>query len=314
MMTRTVFLIPLFVALAACSDGPVSAQCATPPCTDGPPTAEKQILTVNWTVTKPDGSPDKCSDGYSSVKVVASSISSSDTRNGDDRTALVDCNVNSATIELYTSGDEPNETNPDGSIKRYGAQSITGKYAITLVISDASGELEYQAMRTQDVDMVGGDKSLAFVVTPSAAPVSTAWGFTSKDGVENLPSCAAAGVAQVRAKLRREQLPDMSPDPGLPEWVQTYPCDADSALANEDCSGCQGVGISDPVLFGYYSASLEALSADGQVVGTLPYDPLDTVRIDHETLVFSRTVGGNPSRAYVGLASRDYFKVAINNK
>lgn len=295
-----VIALPLLSLLTACSDGAGSTQ----------------TLTVNWTVAKPDGTPDQCSDGYPKVKVVASSVSGSNTRNGDDFTALYDCTANTATIKLYTSGDEPDETLEDGSIKRYGAQSITGKYTITLVISDGTGEIEYQATPTQDVDLSGGPKTLSFTVTPSAAPTSTAWGFTTADGQDNLPSCASAGVSQIRVKVRREQLPDMSPDPTLPETVQTHPCDFEyyPDLANEDCSGCQGVAMSNPLLFGYYSMSLEALSPDGEVVGSLPYDPFDIVRIDRESLFFSRTFGGNPSRAYVSLGSRDFYKVAINNK
>ncbi len=278
------------------------------------PSGTTQTLTVNWSLTRPNGTADTCSSAHPKIKVVTSSVSGSNTRNGDDGTALFDCTAKTASLVLQTSGDEADERNTDGSIKRYGARSATGKYTVTLVITDATGEVEYQSMPTQDVDLTTGAKTLSFFVTPSAAPLSTAWGFRSKTSQETLTSCAVAGVAQVRVKSKRVLLPDMTPDSAAVEAVETYPCgfEHQAGLANEDCIGCQGVAMSKPLLFGYYATSLEALSAANQVVGTLPYDSNDTVRVDRETLIFSRTVGGNPSRAYVGLAGRDFFKVDID--
>lgn len=270
-----------------------------------------QTLTVTWSIARPDGSADTCLTGYPKVKVVASAVSNG-SRNGDDKTALLDCNTRTTTLTLVTSGDEEDERNADGSIKRYGARAATGKFTITLVTSDASGDVEHQATPTQDVDLSGGPRTVTFVVTPSAAPLSTAWGFQNS-AQNNLPSCAAAGVARVRVKTRRILLPDMTPDSASVENVETFACDFEyqPGLANEDCVGCQGIAMSKPLPFGHYATSLEALSASNQVMGTLPYDNNDTVRVERESLVFCRTCGGNASRASVGLAARDFFKVPI---
>lgn len=305
-------LMPLVLLLSACGEpGGAAGDGGTG---EGNRSGTTQTLTVNWSLAQPNGSADACPSGNPKIKVVASAVSGSNTRNGDDRTALFDCTAKTASLTLQTSGDEADERNSDGSIKRYGARSATGKYTLTLVITDASGEVEHQAMPTQDVDLTSGAKTLSFVVTPSASRLSTAWGFRNKTSQQSLQSCAAAGVAQVRVKSKRVLLPDMTPDVTAVESVETFPCgfEHQAGLANEDCTGCQGVAMSKPLLFGHYATSIEALNAANQVVGTLPFDTNDTVRVDRETLVFSRTVGGNPSRAYVGLSGRDFFKVDVD--
>lgn len=275
-----------------------------------------QNLTVNWSVIGANGSPEQCPAGFTSLKVVMSAVSASGTRNGDDRAQVFDCNAKSATLKVQTSGDEANELMPDGSIKRYGAQALTGRFTVTLVLTDSAGSANHKATLSQDVDLGSGDKALSFEVTPSASPLSMAWGFRAQGSQESLPSCAAAGVAQVRVKVKRTTLLDGTPDPAPIEVSQVHPCDFEysEGLANEDCVGCQGIAVSKALPFGTYATSLEALAAGGQVVGTLPYDPNGTVRVDRESLVFSSTTGGNPSRTYVGVASRSHSKVDIDAK
>ncbi len=262
-------------------------------------------LSLTWKIQKADGAKDQCPANYSKLKVHASAISASDTRNGDAFVTVFDCNAGKATLRLQTSGDEAEQRTADGSLVKGTASAMTGKYSITMVITEPSGEVDFSATRSQVVDLSRGDASLAFVVTPGASHRRTAWGLKAKSTGDSL-SCAASGADTIRVKSKRVQLPDQAPDPSPKETIQTFPCESEPS--NVTCFGCAGAGTSTPLEYGYYATSIEAL-ANGTVIGTLPYDDTGSlVRVDRESVRLLKNAG-NPDSADVYMSSSFFLEV-----
>jgi hypothetical protein len=325
MMTTKVLGIACLLLLAACMPPKKNADASetAPEPTETPSGGETsepgarpvtyQNLSVDWSIQKADGTPDTCPPNYGKIKVsLAASNESGIAQNGDLITTIVDCEAKTATLKLPTSGHVPEVRDAEGNVSRHEMTDITGKYVVTLQITEATGEVAWQTMLSKDVELRGSDKHLAFVVTPSASQMRAQWRLGAKAAGTAL-SCAAAGVDKVRVTTKRFELPDQTPDPAPPpEVVETWPCDNDPAHAN--CSNCVGSAVTKPLAFGYYKQKLEALSASGEVVGATPYlEGNSPTVVARDTIVYVNS-GGNPARSDVWIQSEESYSIEITNR
>jgi hypothetical protein len=313
MKTAGLALLLLVVALEGCGgdggtgEGPAAVGGAGG---GGASMSTFKTLSVTWSVQKADGTPDACVANYPKIKVHASAEDATGNRNGDAFEKTFDCSANSGSLSLPISGDEPLVVNPDGSHTRTPPVGITGKYTVTVVVTEASGETTYQAIASQKVDLSGGDKSLAFVVTPNASQRLTMWRLYAKSTGDAL-SCEAAGVDHIRIKMKKIQLLDATdnPDPSPKEIEQTVICA--NELDRVDCPSCVGAATSVPVEYGYYGTAIDAL-ANGAVVGTMPYAPTQNLaKVDRDTVRLHEGVGPPDfANVYFG----DDYTVFIDNR
>jgi hypothetical protein len=101
--------------------------------------APKATLNVTWAVKKADGTADTCPPNYGSVKVVAQGFNKSlDISTGDPFEKVFDCAAGKGSIELQVSGDEPGVCH-DGTCSHDPAENLSGKYVVTMMITEASG-------------------------------------------------------------------------------------------------------------------------------------------------------------------------------
>jgi hypothetical protein len=291
MLIRSLFVLSLSLSFAACSGGGTNASAtggsgAGTGGAGGSVGATFKTLSLTWSIQKADGTPDVCPAAYSSLKVHVNAATAEGNRNGDPQEKVFECGANAGSIQLQTSGDEPEKRNPDGSRNRTPPVNITGKYTVTMLITEPSGELNYASTLTQMVDLSGGDKTVAFVVTPNASPRLTFWRLYSRmlgggtSTTDYKLTCASAGVDHLRVKSKRVKLPDYSDDPSPKETEETYPCS--NLLEKVSCPSCVGGGQSAALEYGYYDTSIDAL-ANGTVVGSLPYGN-EPAKVDRETV------------------------------
>ncbi|MFT3839920.1 MAG: hypothetical protein QM723_23235 [Myxococcaceae bacterium] len=238
----------------------------------------KATLTATWAIKKADGTPDTCPANYGSVKVVAQAYRSGlDTSTGDPFVKVFDCGAGKGTIELITSGDEQGVCK-DGTCSHDPAEEVSGKYIVTMMITEPSGNASMSPSMSKTVDLTKGDASADFSIMPNAGYRLFNWGLNAMTDGRDM-GCAEAGVDQVTVTSTLV-MDDGSPDPSGLAVTDTFACDNDP----DDVStfGCTGAGISSPMPQGFYKTSLKAL-AHGQLVGSCD-DCGEPYRVDGDTL------------------------------
>lgn len=261
-----------------------------------------QTLTVTWSIKTSSGAPATCPANYGFIRVAASGFSTLDTANGDDFWGVFPCSAGRGTLRLQTAGDEDVKPNADGSLPRTPNRNITGRYRVTLAISEMSGESEYEiALESREVDLSTGDKTLAFDVTPGASLVQPEWALEAVSTQAKV-SCAAGDVDTIRIKYKRVAEENGTPVATSVETVQTVPCGSSPATGQRiSCTYCLGAATSVPLTFGRYLLALEALKGT-TVVGRVDY--ADPSRANSELITIERTSarlikGGGPTRVEV---------------
>jgi hypothetical protein len=221
------------------------------------PESDPQPLTVTWSVKKADGTPDTCTAPFDKVKVRAVSVDQFEPPYSRQAVfeKVFDCAAGTGTIMLPTSGSPDEECIVD--CYGFSDTEATGKYFVTLWITDASGELQRmpspQFVRRQEssprveIDVKGGPRTQDFTFYPHAGFFLVGWSLYAASNNEDV-SCNASGIDEIRVRAIAIDQDDVV-IPGGIDRVTSFTCPGDPTISVDYM---EGANILPPLPVGAY--------------------------------------------------------------
>ncbi|RYZ41556.1 MAG: hypothetical protein EOO71_11615 [Myxococcaceae bacterium] len=242
---------------------------------------DKAKVSATWSLKKADGSADVCPTNYGKVKISAQGYALNEITTGDPFEQVFDCAAGAGSIDLQISGDEEGVCDDTGSCSRSAANDLSGKYEITVWLTEASGQTHYIPSFSKVVDVSKGDQSVSLEIYPNASFRFYQWRFQGKSTGQEL-GCSAAGVDTLKVTTTRTMTLEGEPVSNPKVTVNTYPCASDSKDA--EYFGA----LSSPLEYGIYTTKVEAFTGS-QRVG-MSFDETSTETVDRTSV---GSVGGH---------------------